>query len=862
MPPVTNRNAMDALALISTTLSLTERLNRLNDFLKEKLAEQLKPLEPMVLIKFNQVFQQIHADFISQAFDENAINSVSAYFKFWQTLFKADYRYLVAKNEIKIEARNFQEAALFVVRKATAINETFVEDFSSALKLSFDVPKFLKEYKLFSTLTTELAERCFLEKDLNVHSVTTRFFHLLGYQGQLLFYYKDDSKFNISNVFLNAANEYLVDEAIDLQHNFLNASQQRNISRPLLKHYFYTSFLKTIYKAEPSYLDTSSSDRRLSYYFDKNYNPLPRQFACDAYLPQDYKVTIEYSVLPERIPKMACQAIACSREEYKKWKTSLEKASPRPLDKLKSHYIYRVSDSYEAYQEVPFAYGHSPLGGGFYILGDVKNNTVHGVGYSYWGGNEHNFISTARHEAIHHDNYHTYIEFSKVNPKISNFLNRNWNEGLAVEFADGACSKGYVSQNTSGLAALDLQVLLGNKYIGYHPSWIINNYFINHYPNFHADLLTLNKVDFIARWEKRISADTGFPIWLKRLNETCQRYGLRDLSIEQCPSVYLQDYRPISATAVPDIKTSTASRARILVPTRSPNQLPKPVFYQDYRQLMHAIQDKDTMTINEIGKKPRYLAIAIFNYRDPARKGQTPLHFALYAGDCSPDVISSLVANGANPRFCNQAGVTSYQEAQQNCKNWSEIKSIFDRFAQRNNFTTPPIATTSRPIENSTLVATTSLPSENSTTITTEDVIDEVSAWEPLTHATALAVGFGNGVLAGVVDIGIDEGQKRKYLNNLGAQVLHYGLTPAIATLVNLSYTLSAMGPATVIGAEGTLESALFYAALDYMGAVAGKVISQLVLSRLPYFFFFLIWVYFSVKEFNYVRCRRLLTAC
>jgi hypothetical protein len=574
-----------------------------------------------------------------------------------------------------LNSTDIQAIAVMLKNNSASINADLIHQYISLLRLSFDVPELLVNYEAGLNILP-LAKVCFLNKKIDVHVVATQFFYVLGYQGQLLDYYKNDPRFNITEQLSKKATYNLKQQAIDLQQYFFNnLDLHGELNKPLLQHYLYVQFFKPIYKENPTQLDALKTDRYLSHYIKFDYVALPKSIDCRDYLSADNKVIIEYNHLNTGIPEIACQAIACSSKSYEQWQASLGF-----YPTIKSRYIFRVGDSYEKYS-FTYAYGESPRAGGFYLTGEVKNNTVNGIAYSYFN-DKHQFIDVARHEEVHHKNFRLQLEAQKSNADITSLINRNFNEGLAVLFAGGACAPDYRSQDFSNTTAPSLETLLKNEYIGYSTSWLYNNYFIQEYPSFYPDLLRLGKNDFKEKWIPILNQDKDhFVNWLPYLEQVCKS-APKELSIENCPSIFLKDYLPAELKNPFITTTSHRSPRKSMPQITSRTTAARPNFYNDYLRVMHRIQDKNVSAIIEILKSTNYSA-DIVNYQDPERGLETPLHYALYTHgkNCSELAIQKLCNFGALPNFIDDRNTTAYSMSK-NCDNWIKIKNIFDNQIQ------------------------------------------------------------------------------------------------------------------------------------------------------------------------------------
>jgi predicted DNA-binding protein len=646
-----------------------------------------------------------------------------------------------------------------------------------------DVPELFAKYKP-SLGILPLAEACFLNKALNVHSVTTQFFHLLGYQGQLLDYYKSDTRFNITQKLLTDATISLRKEALELQGYFFRyLSERSTIEKPLLQHYLLQHFFKVIYKKYPDRIEALKNDAYLSNDITFDYVALPNKLGCEAYLPTDYQVVIEYANPSKDIAKIACVAIQCSQASYKNWQSSLNLQIPS----YKSNYIFRFGDSYEKYN-FTYIYGLSPRAGGFYLAGDLKNDVVEGIAYSYFGDN-HQFIAVSRHEAIHHDNFILYLAALKSNRNITAFTNRNFNEGLAVLFSEGACASSYVNQKFQNTSAPHLPTLLNNEYIGYGPSWLYNNYLIQEHPDFYRDMLTLNKDDFKARWSAiLVSNQQHFFNWLADLKQTCQG-APKELSTENCPSIYLKDCSSIAATK-PIATTVRVSRNTKSTPgfLTAKNLTPDEMG----RELIFKISRGDFAGFQQLLKDG-----ANVNYCEDPQKGDTLLHFLYYYNNCDTQYLELLLNHGAKVTV-NAQGLFPFDRAKEKCNSTQlqAIKDTFARFSSDNLHvnTSKPEAIGLVPYQQKIVAITVSIP----------------------------IASLSSGVIGAVWD---EVGQRHKQQYPYLPDVIHYGLKPVSLALGSAGMNSLLAGSASSIGLEeDAWLSFAYYLGMNYFGLMIAQL--------------------------------------
>jgi hypothetical protein len=765
--------------------SISTFLDFLKTYVKEKLTtEELKLVNTGILQEFNRVCMALQSIIIGHTtgLDNSQQKIVSNYLVFLRQLMEHQHRDLFAKTEITFNANNLQAIGTMLQHNKAFINEDLIENYVSLLKLSFDVAKFLAHYELGLGINP-LAKDCFLNKNISIHIVSTKFFDLLAYQGQLLDYYRNDPKFNITDQLLSKANDNLKQKALDLQQYFFNNLNQRGeIDKALLQHYLYVHFFKVIYKKYPERIDALKTDRYLSYYIKLDYVALPNSLDCRNYLSADNKVIIEYKNLSTDIPEIACQAIVCSSNSYGQWQRSLGFHTT-----TKSRYIFRVGDSYEKYS-FTYAYGKSPRAGGFYLTGEVKNNTVNGVAYSFFG-DKHQFIDVSRHEAVHHDNFRLYLTALKSNRDITYFTNRNFNEGLAVLFAGGACAPGYSSQDFSNTTAPSLETLLNSEYIGYPTSWLYNNYFIQQYPSFYQDLLSLRKDDFKNRWTPILNQDQQhFFNWLPYLNQICQD-APKELSIEKCPSIYLNDYLPSSVTkpvtTTARLRRNTESVPGLLTAKKlTPDEMGRELIFKISRNELTSFK-----ILLQSGANANYI-------ENPAI-GNTLLHYLYFYSNCDTQYLELLFSHAAKVT-ANNEGLLPYDLAEKNCNatQLQVIKSIFDKFAP------------------ATIIDTTTTKPEETGLILYQQRKLAITIGIPITS-------FLSGVIAGgCKEISERHSKQYSYLPN----IIFYGLRPMSLALTSATMNFLLAGSAESLGLEDAWLSFAYYLGMNYLGLMIAQL--------------------------------------
>lgn len=797
-------NQIQTENFFTSSYSINKFLDFLKTYVKANLNHgQLDSIDIDILREFNQVCMSLQERIINHTtgLDESQQEIIGNYLNFLRQLMENEHRNLFAKPEIKLNSTNIQSIAGMLRSNSASINADLIHQYISLLRLSFDVPELLVKYEVGLNILP-LAKACFLNKNIDVHVAATQFFYVLGYQGQLLDYYKNDPRFNITEQLLNKATNNLKHQAIALQQYFFNNLNQRGeIDKPLLQHYLYVQFFKVIYKKNPTQLATLKVDSSLSYYIKVDYIELPNSLDCRDYLSADNKVIIEYKNLNAGIPEIACQAIACSSRSYEQWQNSI---GLHPT--TKSRYIFRVGDSYQKYS-FTYAYGESPRAGGFYLSGEVKNNTVNGVAYSYFGNN-HQFIDVSRHEEVHHKNFRLQLAAQKLNPHTTSFLNRNFNEGLAVLFAGGACAPDYRSQDFSNTTAPSLEILLKSEYIGYSTSWLYNNYFIQRYSdsdaNIYSDLLSLNQSVFTNKWTHILTQDTDrFINWLPYLKQVCKA-APKELSIENCPSIFLKDYLPAELKN-PLITTTSHRSPRKTMPQITPRttvsvksnieiQTSRPAFYDDYFSLMQAIPAKNATEIDRIFHHTNYSIASIVNFKNPERGFETPLHYAfgVYGKNCSELIIQKLCSFGALPNFIDERNTTAYAMSK-NCDNWPKIKNIFDNQIQN--------------LKKST---------ENNET--------GLIAYQQKKLAISISIPL-SAVVSGVIAGGWEEVTKRHSGQYpLLPSIIFYRLKPASLAMGSAAMNSLLVGSAASIGLEDAWLSFACYLGMNYLGLMLAQL--------------------------------------
>ncbi|MGB9087387.1 MAG: ankyrin repeat domain-containing protein [Candidatus Aquirickettsiella gammari] len=785
---------------ISTAISMPgfindEQLNKFLDFLtgyvkSELTRKKLLIVDVEILPKLDQLWQQIQKKMIDRVqLDRAAKDIFSNYLQFLHLLMGNEHRNLFTQSAIKFDATDLHAISKALQVNVTDLDESLIAKYTALLSLSFDVPKFLKQYQLIASAIFDLAKAIFLNTAINSHMIMTQFFKLLGYQGQLLDYYRNDSRFDIDDRLLTNATQDLKYKAIDLQTYFLNhLAQREDINKPLLQHYLYSYFFKVLYKKYPHRISDLVKNKSLAPYIKTDYVALPHYFDCTNYLPLNYKVRIEYDDLSQDVAKMACQAIVCSQESYRTWKSS---SSAKSLTH-QSDYVFRVGGSYDKYQNFPYAYGHTPRGGGFYIAGVLENSSVTGTGYSYWGESRHNFIDVARHEAVHHDNYRFYKESVSVNAKISYFLNRNFNEGLAVLFAGGACAPGYINQDLHNITAPRLETLLQSEYIGYGISWLYNNYLMQQYPGFYADILSLSQDNFKNKWTAILNNDQRFTHWITYLNQTCQQ-APKELSLDDCPSIYLKDYLPSVITTERLPRTSRFVPTVLTEKSKTAEELGRELIFEIYSNKIN-----DFQRLLNAGANP--------NYRDP-HDGNTPLHYLFYYGRCNAQLVQLLLAAGAKISNNNE-GKSPYRLAIETCtvEELQTIKEVFDTFA---------------PVPN-----TTTFDSGETGIVTYRPKSSRVTLVFPLYALSSL--------LSGSVSAFSDEaGRRYKASYPYLPAFMRYGIKPIALSMASASLDSLLLGTANSVGLEAVWSSFLSYFAINYLGLLIAQPIERALAKKI-----------------------------
>ncbi len=775
-------------------------LDFLTTYVKTQLTqEKLAVIDVEILAKFDHLLQQIQARVINHfELDARQRDLLTRYLQFLHLLMENEHRCLFFKSKIKFDVGDLHAISSMLQRNAMTIDDVLIEKYTALLKLSFDVPKFLEEYSPISRHIASLAKASFWNPAINSHILITKIFNVLGYQGQLLDYYRNDTRFNISNALLAQATEDLSDQAIRLQtYFFSHLSQRQDINKSLLQHYLYSHFFKVLYAKYLDKLNALADDKSLMPYVKVDYRALPNHLDCVDYFSPDYKVRIEYADLSEQAAKMACQAITCSQASHQAWKASLSLKLPS----YRSDYIFRVGSSDKDYENFPYAYGYTPLGGGFYISGQLKNNSVSGTAYSYWGKSSHNFINVARHEAVHHDNYRLYRESLRVNSRISAFTNRNFDEGLAVLFAGGACAPGYIDQDLRNITAPRLETLLQREYIGYGTSWLYNNYLIQQYPHFYVDLLSIDRDDFEDKWTALLNKTQPFADWLTSLKQTCQQ-APKELSLENCPSIYLKDYLPAvmtnsAVTRAPLGRTSHFFSSSFTTKSQDVDEMGRALIFKIHENNLAEFQ-----RLLNAGANP--------NYRD-LHTGNTPLHYLFYYRHCNAQWAQLLLAAGAKI-VPNTEGALAYRMAEETCSSeqLASIKEVFDEFASH-------------------LDTTTSSPGKTSNETKLEVYLPKQ---KPL--IIVLPLSSLHALLSGAVSAFSDEAVNRyKECYPYLPALIRYGVKPLVLSMASASMDSLLLGSARFIGLEEVGSSFLSYFAINYFGLLIAQPIERTLVKKI-----------------------------
>jgi hypothetical protein len=171
-----------------------------------KAIEKVIDLE--ILQKFNQACSALQNIIINHTTGLNEAQQqiITNYLAFFRLLMEVQHRGLFARSEIKLNSADLQAIGSMLKINSASINDNLIENYMSLLRLSFDVPELLAKYEI-GLGVLPLAKACFLNKAINIHIATTRFFDVLGYQGQLLDYYQHDPKFNINDRLLAEATD-------------------------------------------------------------------------------------------------------------------------------------------------------------------------------------------------------------------------------------------------------------------------------------------------------------------------------------------------------------------------------------------------------------------------------------------------------------------------------------------------------------------------------------------------------------------------------------------------------------------------------------------------------------------------------
>lgn len=176
----------------------------LNFYIKETGKEaQLKNIDNTILLALNKVIEALQKKIISHTppLNESQQKIINHYLNFLYQLMESEHRALFDKPQISLNSNDLQAIGKMLTNNNASMNDEIIEKYISLLRLSFDVPKFLAKFDAGLDINP-LAQICFLKKNLNSHLITTQFFNLLGYQGQVLHYYKDNPRFNITTQLL------------------------------------------------------------------------------------------------------------------------------------------------------------------------------------------------------------------------------------------------------------------------------------------------------------------------------------------------------------------------------------------------------------------------------------------------------------------------------------------------------------------------------------------------------------------------------------------------------------------------------------------------------------------------------------
>lgn len=769
--------------MVSVTEASNVVLNS-SEFDRLKGVIESNPTTDEQLKKFSEDFQNIHAKIISNP--KFNVTTLMDYLALWKKILDLKYQALLDNKEVKLHAQQLYDIARFTADNAKSIPADFLTSFISVIKSSFYSMKLLNNYQFLSRSidylalvvrknNTELKINMELKSNMELALPVTRLFNAAGNLERLLKYYKDEGSYKLSNAL----------KTTQQLEQTLYGLFETNIDENFLRSIVFKFFLKESYADEPKQNLEKLCDSQEYRKFCKNdYKQYKENYAC-ANERSAHAIRVEYNGLLER----AELDKACSAMRYAERFLARMKDLGLNQRYMESEYTLHISKPGEFFTDIWLSekYAETPGLTGFYLKREVQGSLFYGVAYS-----RDISLETVVHEYVHH-----------LQALLMDAWPRVLSDGSAELTAGGVCHPGHVSNLNSSHDDELLATLLSQKFPGYFGSFKWVAYLINRQPAFYKKLLVFLQAGQDQKYHAEMQSflndsanQNDFEAWGERRIKICGDYQKQSPEFPVEPYNYLTDIEAAlesyktAATKVREKRTTA-----VLPVTKAVTKLESADLLGE--QLPYAMPKKDFSSLYSLLKRGANVNVKEFH------TGNSALHWLFLYNWCDPMVANDLLNAGAHVLEKNKEGLTPYDLALKRCPPDSGIKGLLDAWL-----------TLSAAVEVST----------------------DVAIYEPTaqtlrlkTSAYALAAGTGNGVLASLIDISITAGQQHAYFNETMARVMHYGLTPACVDLVNFSYTLLAMGPASIIGFDGYFESALFYYVLNY----AGSVISRLVLSKL-----------------------------
>ncbi|WP_342219596.1 hypothetical protein [Rickettsiella endosymbiont of Miltochrista miniata] len=762
-------------------------INTFLDFLKayvksEFTIDKLKTIDNDILQNLNKIFRDSKDIIIAQSFfNEAQIIIVTNYLSFFKLFLEWNNRDLLENNRINLHADDLKQVAIKVVENNNGTTHDFVATYISTLKLSFDSMIFLQDYQNANQGVVSIAKSLFLQKDININLVITQFFGFFAYESTLIEYYKN--KLSLSDV--QPWQENIILAATDLQQYFFDHIDSRDdISKQALKYYFFKYFL------EEANILSPLKDRYasyLSYYSDKNFNPLPYIYECPTLGLN--KFLIQHAGLDKNKLEIVCQAKACADGNYDQWLKRTGISQNLPVVSHYTCYIFSNESSYESdiYRFVNF----EPMSTAFFI-GALRNAT-HAIGKAYvqYRSDPSSWWVVSAHE------YNHFINFIKFG-----YIPRSFDEGLSYRLILDVCFDAgfqfWLRENRNNYTSLDL--LSSQEFIGYNPSSLFMSYFVDTNPPGFAKILeSYQKRDSSIPLQitHLIQQDKGYLPWLDSYQKHCFNHTFRALGAgdNYCPDL-------LQANLMKKKYTENLSTGKTSMPT---------VFRKNHHSLMYpttSMHRNPKSTLGFLAKKPsademgRKLIFAISNdnlveFKQLLREGANPnyyedgktiLHFLYFYGKCDTQYLESLLIHGA--KISNKEDLLHYAMGEKHCNatQLEAIKSIFGKFTPAKLEETGLI-----PYQQKKLTITISIP---------------ISA-------------FVSGVIAG----GWEEVTKR----NSGQypclpNIIFYGLEPASLAMGSAAMNSLLVGSATFIGLEDAWLSFAYYLGMNYLGLMLAQL--------------------------------------